>query len=489
MTHAAALEAAPARGAGTRERVRVDLLCGAGLALLAAVIFANALGHDFVRDDRGVLLGNPLVESLAQSWRAFTLPYWPEALGGGQYRPLGILSFALDWRLGGGAAAWFHATNVIWHALATVLVWRLATQLMRPWAAVLSAALFAVHPVHVEAVASVVGRLDPMATVFTLGMVLAHRASSLVATPLFALALLSKESAIVGIGLVLLSDILRPQTSDLRPPRKLYIGYGIVLAAYAATLLSVFQEREFRVMTGSFADASLTTRLATMATVLPHYVRLLLFPAQLSSDYEPQVIPAVDSLTIEGGIGLLVIVSYVTTLFITWRRHRPLAFALLWIGVTIAPVSNILFVSGVTLAERTLYMPSVGAMLALGIAGESVAHRRRELMLSASAALLLAGALRTWTRTPVWRDDKVWLLTLLEDHPESFRAHWVAGRVHSVNRHYDDAQRELALARRLYPKATQIYLDAAAVADMTHDPATAAALRDSATTLMRTTSR
>ncbi len=488
MTHAAAALPAPPRRADAvaRRWVRADALAGAALALFAAIVFGNALSNGFVLDDRGILLGNPLVQQLAESWRAFTLPYWPEALGGGQYRPLGILGFALDWRLSGGDPAWFHAVNVAWHALATVLVWRLARELMSSSAAIVCAALFAVHPVHVEAVANVVGRLELMAAVFTLGALLAHRAGSLLAIPLFALGLLSKENAIVAIALIVVNDVLlRPQTSDLRHRRRLYLGYFIVVAAYLVTLAVTFNDRPFRVMTGTLADTSLVDRLWTVATVIPHYVRLLLAPASLSADYEAQVIPAANGMTAAGAIGLLLVASYVLAVVAAWRKHRPLAFALTWIGIAIAPVANIFFVSGVTLAERSLYLPSVAAMLALGFAIDALRTQRRALALAAAVSLLLAGAARTWTRTPVWRDDRAYVITLLSDHPESYRAHWVAGRVHRAAARPLDAAREYALARRLFAGDHRVYTESADLAAALGATSAAAALRDSAAALVR----
>jgi len=488
VTHAAAALPAPARRADAvaRRWFRADVLTCAALALFAAIVFANALTNGFVLDDRGILFGNPLVQQLGESWRAFAMPYWPEALGGGQYRPLGILGFALDWRLSGGDPAWFHAVNIAWHVLATALVWRLARDLMTSPAAIVCAALFAVHPVHVEAVANVVGRLELMAAVFTLGALLAHRAGSLLAIPLFALGVLSKENAVVAIALIVVNDVLlRPQTSDLRPRRKLYSGYAVVLAAYLLTLAIVFNDRPFHVMTGTLADASLGERLWTVATVIPHYVRLLIAPASLSADYEAQVIPAAHGMTAAGVIGLMLLASYVVAVVTAWRRHRPLAFALLWIGIAIAPVANVFFVSGITLAERALYLPSVGAMLALGIAFDVLLTQRKAIALGVAAAALMAGVLRTWSRTPVWRDDRAYVITLLTDHPESYRAHWVAGRVHRAAGRPADAAREFTLARRLFSGDHRVYSESADLAAAIGNASAAAALRDSAAALVR----
>lgn len=365
-----------------------------------------------------------------------------------------------------------------------MLVWRLAKQLMRPWPAVACAALFAVHPVHVEAVANVVGRLECMATVFALGVVLAHRASSWLALPLLALGLLSKENAMVAVALVLANDVLIERPA-LRRRRWLYVGYAVVVAAYAATLATVFHDQPFRVMTGTLADASLGTRLWTMASVVPHYVRLLLVPASLSGDYEPQVIRAASGLTAAGAVGLVLLGSYVTALVLTWRRHPPLAFALAWVALAITPVANVFFVSGVTLAERSLYLPSVGAMLALGIGLDAAVRRRFRLTLAALSAALLAGAVRTWTRTPTWHDDRTYVLRLLTDHPESHRAHWVAGRVHRAAGNLDEAERELELARRLHGRSPRLYVEAAGVAQAKGNTRAAVALRDTAAALAR----
>ncbi len=189
-------------------------------------------------DDRAIILKNPLVAFPNGIWLAFSHPYWPAALGGGQYRPLAIATFSLDWWLSGGDPRWFHAVNILWHAAASVLVWFLAAELLAPAAALAAALLFAVHPVHVEAVANVVGRSECMAAAFVLAALLAHRRGSWAAPVLFALALFSKESAIVFLALAVLHDLLltggalRGATGAARAVpvvRRAALAYGVVL--------------------------------------------------------------------------------------------------------------------------------------------------------------------------------------------------------------------------------------------------------------------
>ncbi|HTK50694.1 MAG TPA: hypothetical protein VL308_02335 [Gemmatimonadaceae bacterium] len=465
-----------------RDRVRRMVLMS-GLAA-ALVVYMNVLGNGFVLDDGGTIVRNPVVTSPAAAWRAFTLPYWPDAIGGGQYRPLGILSFALDWQLSGGDPRWFHAVNVFWHAAATLLVGWLACELLAPVAAGVATILFAVHPVHVEAVSNVVGRLEPMSTVCVLGALLAHRRSSYWAPVFFALALLCKESAIVLLGLAVVNDLVleRDWRAALRSRRLVYAGYAGVALVYAATLAAVFRDRAFRAPARALAGVDTFHRLEIVARVIPHYVRLLIAPADLSASYAPNVISPAAGVSpgTALGVALVAVSAIALTVVLRHRRWPVVAFSLVWIPVALAPVSNVLFSSGVVLAERTLYLASVGACLAAGAAAERFLVPRWTMVAAATASVVLAFAIRTWTRTPAWRDDRTYLLTLLADHPEAYDAHLTAGRVLKGGNSLEEADRELVIARTLFPRDSVVFLEAADVSQRRQHPELAAALRDSA---------
>ena len=465
-----------------RDRVR-RIALASGL-VVALVVYVNALANGFVLDDGGVIVTNPPVTSPATAWRAFALPYWPDDIGGGQYRPLGILTFALDWQLSGGGPRWFHAVNVLWHAVATVLVGWLALELLAPVAAGIAVILFAVHPVHVEAVSSVVGRLEPMATALVLAAVLAHRRSTLWAPAFFALALLSKESAIVLPVIVAAHDMMleRDWRSALRSRRWLYAGYGGVALAYTATVVAVFQDRALTAPARALVGADAVQRLEIVARVVPHYVRLLVAPAELSASYAPNVISPNPGFSVATAAGVAIVALFAVALAVTLRGRRwpVMAFSLIWVPLALAPVSNVLFASGVVLAERTLYLASVGVCLAAGAAAERYLVTRWTMVAAATASVVLAFGVRTWTRTPAWRDDRTYLLTLLADHPESYEAHLAAGRVLKGANSLEQADRELVIARQLFPRDSVVFLEAADVAQRRQRLKLAAALRDSA---------
>src|SRR5438105_9437983 len=114
-------------------------------------------------DDLYIVVWNPLVHSIQGMWRGFAAPYWPPDLGGQMYRPLPLASFAMGWAIGGAHPLLFHTINLLWHAVVAVSVAALTRRLADMTAAFVAGLIFAVHPVHVEAVAHVVGLGEVMA--------------------------------------------------------------------------------------------------------------------------------------------------------------------------------------------------------------------------------------------------------------------------------------------------------------------------------------
>jgi hypothetical protein len=320
--------------------------------------------------------------------------------------------------------------------------------------------------------------------VFVLGALLAHRRGHWSAPLWLAFGLLSKESAIVLIGLALAHDVLLTPDwrAALKARRWWYAGYVVVTLLYAATLVAVFHDRELAIQARVLIGADLGERLLLVAQVLPHYVRLLVVPAELSASYAPNVITPGPAMSAGTMLGVAVLAAF-TALFVAavrGRRWPVVAFALIWIPIALAPVSNVLFASGVLLAERTLYLASVGICLAAGAVAERLTLTRPMVIPAATAAVLIAFATRTWTRTPVWRDDRTYLLRLLTDHPESYEAHLTAGRVLKGAGRLDQAERELTIASQLYSRDPLVYREAAEVAGRQQRPIRARALLDSA---------
>jgi len=432
----------------------------AGLARLAmpALVFTAALAlylpttrFGFAGDDFRIVHGNPAAHSLTAAVRAVDDPYWPRPSRSGLYRPLTILSFALDWTLSGGRPAWLHLVNAVWHGLAAALVVVLLGRWLPAGAALAAGLAFAAHPVHVEPVAAIFGRGDLLAAVGLLGAVVAARGRRwLLTTGCAAGAMFSKEVGVIAVGLVLLDDWLQPAEAR-RYPAGLYAALGALTLVFIGVWLRIGHEWSAEIAP-AFFGATPVERLTIALSATWRAAAMLVWPGHLSTDYGPQVIPARGGLSPAALGGALVIV---TLLVVAWWARRPapaLAFALVATAASYLPTANLLFPSGVVLAERHLYLAVLLPAVAVGYGAHWLGRHRGRRGAAVLLALVCLGlAARSLARLPVWRDNKSLLLALLVDHPESFRAHWWASEVFATMGDTAAARRELALADSLFP--------------------------------------
>lgn len=435
------------------------------VALCAIVPHLPALWNRFAMDDLYIIAWNPLVHSLSGVFGAFTGPYWPPDLGGQMYRPLPLASFALTWGIVGDHAMLFHAMNLLWHAGVSVAVTALALRITphAPRTALVAGLVFAVHPVHVEAIANVIGLGELMAAA---GVCLAVYAAVVRQNLLWSsvgllTGLLSKENAVVAPALIVLAWLV----GIGRPPRRRMLEFvaswvviggaylairGIVLAPYARLHATA------PVFLGESGFAARLTAVAALADV----VRLLILPLTLRVDYSPAERTIVHSVA-DGRflLGLLCLALWATLLILAWRKGRKVeAFGLGWIAVAFLPISNLLFSTGVLLAERTLYLPSVGFVLAVGAALAHLPASRLRLVIP---LLVVAGAIRSAVRVPVWRDDFAVTQSILEDSPESYRGPARMAMIYQSHRQPLQALGALREASRIYDRDPTLFIAAA----------------------------
>lgn len=424
-------------------------------ALVALVISANSLWNDFSYDDRGIIVDNERIQSIETLPQAILEPYWPNEYGKdlGLWRPVTTAVFGIQWIVFGESPIPFHALQILLHAAVTALVVLLAAELAPVSLAFVAGLLFAVHPVHTEAVANVVGTAEVLSSVMYLlaCLVILRRGLAMGAWghfavwALYAAAFLTKESAVTLLGVVLLLDSARTDINVrdfgayLRSRGVLYAGMVVVAAVVLLSRVQVLGGVASPF--GAIGTAPLqgdVPRIWTVASTWPHYFRLLFFPNDLSSDYSPGVIPIAYSWTAPGVLGAIFVFAALGAAWATWRRmplspaalsSRAVGFGVVWFVITISPVSNVIFLSGVLLAERTLYLPSVGFVIA-GAWLLAAFYRERPRVAPALlvASLALMGA-RSVTRNLTWKDNLTVFDTLLNEHPEAGRGQWLQGDV------------------------------------------------------------
>jgi len=426
----------------------------AAVAVLGTLVYASAIGGAFVWDDMNLVRKNTYITD-ARHWRGILT----EDIGAGSgvhyktYRPLQILTYALDHKLWKFDARGYHATNVLWHVLSAFAVYALVLLLFgSPWTAFLTAALFAVHPVHTEAVAYVAGRADPLAAFFTLMALVAYLKASrvsagpgragwiLAALTGYTAALASKEYALVFLLLAPLCDV----RSEGRVRWKAWVPFAALSAAYTAARFTILR------FPGTAADAaeivplSFAERLPGFFAAFFGYVRILLFPSELHMEYGAKRFSFADP---EAVLGLALFAGLAAAAFAVRRRDRLPLFAFAWFSLALLPQSN-LFPINAYMAEHWLYVPSIGFFLWLADRAAAFGRRAPRPAAAAAAAVLLLYGGVTFRQNGYWREPLAFYDRTLRYAPDSARLHYNKGL-------YLEGTGDAVAAAAAYAKATE----------------------------------
>lgn len=448
------------------------------LVAATVVVYANGWGGVFTYDDKAIIRDNPRIRKPGQVAEILSTPYFGGPRGSGSaYRPALLVSYAVQWWVHGADAGAFHVVNIAFHAAATLLFAGLLLRIGIPPPACLAAAiLFAVHPIHVEAVTSLVGRGETQTTLFvlayvTLGLAVFERRrrwvySLMAALACYGLAVLTKESgavapALAGLLFLFVSEgtLRRRLAAALSRGWPLFIGSAVVLAAFlflrAWVLGGLLRSPGSGIFEVENALAPLprVTRLANASLILWRYAGRCWFPAHLSADesaWSIRVWPVRAPLTLAA---VLLLAATGLLAVRRLRRRDPVALGVLLFGVAFLPTGNFLFPIGTIFAERVAYLPSAGICLILGtlLTGRAASLTRVSgLRRAAFAAVALAFASRTVVRNAVWWSDESLFANSLATAPSSAKAEYNFAYISSEKRRF-------ALARDHYRRAVDIY--------------------------------
>jgi hypothetical protein len=454
------------------------------ICLLALAASITSLTNGFALDDVHLIVNNYRVHSIRGAWEVFGQTYWPAAFGSSLYRPLTMLAFSVEWATGNGSPLPFHAASIVLYVVVCVTLFRFLKQVADDDVAILATALFAVHPVHTEAVANIVGQGELLAAMFVfLAMeryVRARRSGgpsvvdALVVGFFYACGLLSKEHAVVLPALLLSAELLIASSSETAKDRlKRFAPTLAVMIVVAIAFVAVRT-----VVTGGLRAAGTNeilggapfgVRALTMLNVVVEWIRLFFWPAELSADYSfprTRVATAPDAGMIPG----ILVIAGCAVLAWRVRRTKPvITFGILWIAITMAIPSNLLMVTGFVLAERTLFLASAGVVLVVAAIAIEIWHRvdvaermpSRVIAIAAGLVVVL-GVVRSATRNPAWRDNETLFRQTVEDVPFSSRAHWMLSEHLSKTNRQREAVDEMMLAVALGRKDDVLLLGAAA---------------------------
>lgn len=375
--------------------------------------YLPVLGAPLIWDDHHLIERNPLVQQF-HSWHDyFGQGFWQsDDLGQGRtyYRPLIILSLAVDHRLFGDSPGGFHATNLFVHLLSTVLLFRLLrVRGTGGYAAVLGAALWALHPRLTEAVAWISGRTDVLASFFVLAALLALSRATLVGriacALLLLLGLLCKEIALAGVAAVLLVEL---------------VGTGSWLARFRRALPSLLSLSCYLILRAQAAGVSTASaglgRFQRTTAAVGHYFAMLLTPwlpnTQIGDLSEPRT-----SYVALGCVVLLALGWW--TVYRVRTGYRPSATLLAPLALTVVGFGLVLHVVPLSLnvvaADRFLYLPLIGLTLLLTPVLAGLPKPR--LLAGAASLLALSFGAATFVRANTWSDEVELWTTTFHDNP------------------------------------------------------------------------
>ncbi|MDE1901184.1 MAG: tetratricopeptide repeat protein [Alphaproteobacteria bacterium] len=417
----------------------------AALALAVFAVYGNIWDNGYLFDDDLLIT----INSFIRSWSHFG-DIWAGSttggahIAGGFYRPMQITLYLLMYQLGGGSTVPFHALNLSLHIANACLVYRLGTKIgFKPWGVFLAALVWAVHPLHTEAVTYMSATADPLFTLFCLlGIIFLLPDFTwrkiLAVTPIFILGLLSKETTAMFPLLVAVCMF------SLSPDRTRWRLYARTIPLWAITLAYSFWRIHAHGFDGPQTYARLyalpqfatlkmyadhpVDRIYTFFATLPAYLELLIWPHGLHMERAFAIFtawwqgPVLIGMTLFAAALAIIIYSNAAP-----DRNKALSWGLLWFGAAHAPDTGLLVQMNSLFLEHWMYLPSAGLFLGIGeTAARALENKPRRYGIAASASALafaLILSAKTYAQNRIWHDPVSFYTNIFDHGEKSARSH------------------------------------------------------------------
>ncbi|HRG31916.1 MAG TPA: hypothetical protein PLN76_01455 [Saprospiraceae bacterium] len=405
--------------------------------LLSLGLYWQSVGFGYVLDDTIVLDENKFVaKGFSGIWdilskESFT-GYFGEQknlVAGARYRPLSIVSFAIEQQILGKNPWFSHLINILLYAICGWLIYRLGRLLnlgkSLGWEKIfplIFGILFICHPIHTEAVANIKGRDEIMCLLFSLLTAIytlkfidyKSQKYSILSSLCFFLALMSKENAItflLVIPLILVFFRSEKFWPSIRQTWYLWIVAAVFLFI-RTRVIGFFFDSGIKItdlMNDPFIGMYPLQKISTILFCIGWYLKLLLFPHPLTHDYYPYHVPKMNPTDAMTLLSLLMILSLVACSYYFRKKEKVGWFSVLYFFITISIVSNLIFPVGTFMNERFLFMPSLSFSFFcayLAVKGlESNWKASKILVYSILSLVVVSYGIKTILRVPDWKDS------------------------------------------------------------------------------------
>lgn len=462
------------------------------MIVAAAAPFAQTLGYGYVFDDTTAIRTNPDLRGWGSLFKAWAYPYGGSELPyDGLYRPVVMMLFAFVWNLGRGWPIWFHVLAVALHAVASVMVWRVLQRGLGWLPAIFGALWFAVHPVHTEAIASIANTSEILVTVFTCALVLhvmnlAEQRGAIawkqgvIAGVLYLGAFLSKESGALAPVIAAVcawgwsvtprrfEGGARAQWQRWTPVLAAWFVAGVLVMALRAIVLGGPVTGGTSIAAAGLESLSTPQRIRSMLSLGPTILGLTFWPTTPNPHYGPTTFPAAGGGSIAAMTVVVILLATVAAAALARRGDRRWLVGILWFAIAFFPASNLLVATGQILAERTLYLPTVGAAMFIGLLVLSIPRIVRvkyewivtmPVAVAAVSFIIVLFAAQSVRWSGIWRDHPTLFGQMIKADSAGYVGYWYTGVFVGRNGRMDEALKWVEQAYARYPYDRGLKLD------------------------------
>ncbi|NXB28255.1 TMTC3 protein, partial [Eulacestoma nigropectus] len=426
---------------------------------VVAACYWNSLFCGFVFDDVSAILDNKDLHPSTPLKNLFQNDFWgtpmSEERSHKSYRPLTVLTFRLNYLFSELNAVSYHFLNLVFHVVVCLVFLKVCKLFLDNRSSIVASLLFAVHPIHTEAVTGVVGRAELLSSIFFLAAFLSYTKSkgpdnTIVWTPiavtvfLVAVATLCKEQGITVVGICCVYEVFIAQGYTLPalldtavqilrgkgsiPFSMLQTLLKLIVLMFSTLLLVVVRvqviQSQLPVFTRFDNPAAVSpspARQLTFNYLLPVNAWLLLNPSELCCDWTMGTIPLVESLLDVRNVATLTFFCFLGSLMVFSLRYpgdssKTVLMALCLIVLPFIPASNLFFPVGFVVAERVLYVPSMGFCILVAHGWKKLSNKSvlRKISWVCLAAVLFTHALKTLHRNWDWESEYTLFMSALK---------------------------------------------------------------------------
>jgi protein O-mannosyl-transferase len=428
------------------------------LFVLVVLLYANSLVNQYALDDRLTITENKFTtqgvkgidDILSNDSFVGFFGKQKNLVAGGRYRPLSLITFAIEYEMFGLRPFVSHLVNILLYALSCLLVFKVLMMLFKPldkkqkWYLTIpfiATALFIAHPLHVEAVANIKGRdeiMSLLASIASFYFVLKYTEGKkilnlILSAVCFFLALLSKENAITFLAVIPLS-LYFFKKSELKPAVTatgllLFVSAIFVFIRYKVLGYVMGESIEYELLNNPFIQATASQKFATILLTWGKYLLLLVFPHPLTHDYYPKQIPIIEMGDIRAILSALIYIAMIIFAFMKIGKRNLVAYGILFFGLTFSISSNLVFPIGTFMNDRFMFIPLLGFTLIIAYYLSKLLKRKsgENIVIAVAAVILVAYSVKTISRNPIWYDDYTLFTTDVKVSSNSAKCNVSAG--------------------------------------------------------------